>query len=70
MDETTFILVITSGSISSLCLCCICVQAVKYIIRDRSIKKMKEIAIKKRENLRYNYSVYPEAENLRHSELV
>jgi|LakMenEpi03Aug12_release.lakeMendotaPanAssembly.Ray.scaffolds.fasta_scaffold3687127_1 hypothetical protein len=70
METDTLIIISVFTGLSSLCLCCICIQALRFQMRERSIERMREIAIKKRENLRYNYLVYPESENLRHSEIV
>jgi hypothetical protein len=70
METETLIIVSVFTGLSSLCLCCILTQALRFQIRERSIERMREIAIKKRENLRNNYLVYPEEENLRNSEIV
>lgn len=70
MDEPTIILIITSGSISSLCLCCILIKAFNEIRRERSSERIRQIVIKTREKLRYNSLVSPEEENLRQAEIV
>jgi hypothetical protein len=70
MDTNSIIIISVFCGTSSLCLCCILTQALRFQIRERSIERMREIAIKKRENLRNNYLVYPEEENLRNSEIV
>ena len=70
MENDTIIIISVFTGLTSLCLCCILTQALRFQMRERSIERMREIAIKKRENLRNNYLVYPEAENLRNSEIV
>ena len=70
MENDTIIIISVFTGLTSLCLCCILTQALSFQMRERSIERMREIAIKKRENLRYNYVVYPESENLRNSEIV
>ena len=70
MENDTIIIISVFTGLTSLCLCCILTQALRFQMRERSIERMREIAIKKRENLRYNYVVYPESENLRNSEIV
>jgi hypothetical protein len=69
MDEPTFILVITTGSISSLCLCCILIKAFNSLMDDRRQERLKSIAKKMQDRLRYN-SINPEEENLRQMEVV
>jgi phosphoenolpyruvate-protein kinase (PTS system EI component) len=70
MDNETAITILVFTGLSSLCICCICIQALRFQMRELAIERMREISKKKREKLRNNYLVHPEAENLRHSELV
>jgi hypothetical protein len=69
MDEPIFIFIITSGSISSLCLFCILIKAFNSFMDDRRQERLKSIAKKMQDRLRYN-SINPEEENLRQMEVV
>lgn len=60
MDETTFILIITSGSISSLCLSCILIKALKHTIEERRQQRLKTVAKKMQDRIRYNSIIYPD----------
>jgi len=69
MDEPTFILIITSGSISSLCLFCILIKAFNSFMEDKRQQRLKTSIKKMQDKLRYN-SINPEEENLRQMEVV
>jgi hypothetical protein len=63
MDNEYIILISVVNGLSLLCLCCICIKGLiisRILSQQRSRKRMREIAEKNRENLRYNYVVYPE----------
>jgi hypothetical protein len=60
MDNDTVITILVFTGLSSLCICCICIQALRFKMKEISIEKMREIAKKKRKELRNNYLVHPQ----------
>jgi len=60
MDNETAITILVFTGLSSLCICCICIQALRFQMRELAIERMREISKKKREKLRNNYLVHPQ----------
>ncbi len=75
MDTNTIILISAFCGTSTLCLCCILVKAVNNIIEDKRQARLKKVAKKIQDRLKYN-SINPtdteltDDEYLRKQELV
>jgi hypothetical protein len=69
MDTNTVIIISVFCGTSSLCLCCILIKALKYTIEERRQQRLKIVAKKIQDRIRYNSLIYPD-EYLRKEDIV